>query len=430
MRKVKEHGVTLPEKYVGFLLVNALQLSEGDIKALLNYSRGSISPVDVRDWIRKHETKLQLAHVGVDRKSGSTSTKSSTASANYIVNEPYDPEIEEEINMVEDALRDLQGDEDEDGEGLGDGTGSGLESILEEHEAAEVLSTILQQKKKTYQQTVKAKKSKELSRGYGKGRGKSLSVTGTGVPPFREGQFKMTIEQLKKVTKCGICHKVGHWHRECPERGQPSLKETHHLETEEAIFCGHLEHARSAEGDLTAGEVLCTEPGLATSATQAGNLKGDGSPSNAAYRADLHDDMSCFEVYFGSGHGTADEIHGKPQTHQQACNWDDATCATLDTGCQRMAIGRRTLEKLAEQLPPGLSVCTKKQEHRFKSVHGKSNTQFVACVPTCIGKKGSYFMPAVFDNPESVNAPFLIGLPFLLSWSWILFEDRGLISRS
>ena len=133
MRKVKEHGVTLPEKYVGFLLVNALQLSEGDIKALLNYSRGSISPVDVRDWIRKHETKLQLAHVGVDRKSGSTSTKSSTASANYIVNEPYDPEIEEEINMVEDALRDLQGDEDEDGEGLGDGTGSGLESILEEN---------------------------------------------------------------------------------------------------------------------------------------------------------------------------------------------------------------------------------------------------------------------------------------------------------
>ena len=233
MRKVKEHGVTLPEKYVGFLLVNALQLSEGDIKALLNYSRGSISPVDVRDWIRKHETKLQLAHVGVDRKSGSTSTKSSTASANYIVNEPYDPEIEEEINMVEDALRDLQGDEDEDGEGLGDGTGSGLESILEEHEAAEVLSTILQQKKKTYQQTVKAKKSKELSRGYGKGRGKSLSVTGTGVPPFREGQFKMTIEQLKKVTKCGICHKVGHWHRECPERGQPSSKETHHLETEQ-----------------------------------------------------------------------------------------------------------------------------------------------------------------------------------------------------
>lgn len=73
----------------------------------------------------------------------------------------------------------------------------------------------------------------------------------------------------------------------------------------------------------------------------------------------------------------------------------------LYAGCQRMAIGRKTLEKLAEQLPPGLSVCTKKQEHRFKSVHGRSNTQFVACVPTSIGKKGSYFMPAVFDNPES-----------------------------
>lgn len=89
MRKVKEHGVNLPEKYVGFLLVNGLQLFEGDIKALLNYSR-----------IRKHETKLQLAHVGVDRKSGSTSSKSFMAAANYIVNEFYESEIEEEINMA------------------------------------------------------------------------------------------------------------------------------------------------------------------------------------------------------------------------------------------------------------------------------------------------------------------------------------------
>ena len=75
MRKVKEHGVTLPEKYVGFLLVNALQLSEGDINALLNYSRGSIMPADVKEWIRKNETKLQLAHGGVDGKPGPTTSR-------------------------------------------------------------------------------------------------------------------------------------------------------------------------------------------------------------------------------------------------------------------------------------------------------------------------------------------------------------------
>lgn len=62
-KKMKEHRVTLPEKYVGFLLINALQLSEHDIKSLLNYSRGSILPGDIREWIRKHETKLQLSQV-------------------------------------------------------------------------------------------------------------------------------------------------------------------------------------------------------------------------------------------------------------------------------------------------------------------------------------------------------------------------------
>ena len=138
----------------------------------------------------------------------------------------------------------------------------------------------------------------------------------------------MTIEQLKKVTKCGICHKVGHWHQECPERGQSSSKEAHHLETEEAILCGHLERELPAKDEL-AGEILSTESEAVISTAQASGLKVDGSASHAAYRADLHDDMKCFEVYFGSGHGMADEIHGKPRSLQQACNWDDAICATL-----------------------------------------------------------------------------------------------------
>ena len=49
----------------------------------------------------------------------------------------------------------------------------------------------------------------------------------------------MTIEEVKKVTRCGNCHKVGHWHRECPE--PPREREQNLLETEEAVFCGLLE---------------------------------------------------------------------------------------------------------------------------------------------------------------------------------------------
>ena len=60
MRKVKEHQVDLPSKYEGFLLINGLGLNESEIKHCLNYTRGSTEPKDVRGWIRKHETKLQV----------------------------------------------------------------------------------------------------------------------------------------------------------------------------------------------------------------------------------------------------------------------------------------------------------------------------------------------------------------------------------
>ena len=245
MRKVTEHKVVLPDKYVGFLLINALNLNDADIKSYLNFSRGSIRPPDIREWVRKHETKLQVSQVGTDKK---TLNKNATA-AHYVMTDPYDQD-DEEIHAVEEALRDLQ---DEDVE---QATEIGEEDTLEEHEAAEILNTYLQQKRKTYTQTLKAKKAKELGRGYNNKwkTGRSMSLTSSGVPPFKEGQFKMTIEELKKVTKCGICHKTGHWHRECPDRDKTkgnNQKETHILETEEAIFCGHLQHL--GQGDLSAG---------------------------------------------------------------------------------------------------------------------------------------------------------------------------------
>ena len=44
------------------------------------------------------------------------------------------------------------------------------------------------------------------------------------------------------MTKCGHCHKIGHWHRECPDLHRaPAEKEQHYLQTDEATFCGLLE---------------------------------------------------------------------------------------------------------------------------------------------------------------------------------------------
>lgn len=336
MRKVNEHKIYLPETFVGFLMVNALAMGDSDIKSLLNFSRGSIRPADIRDFVRKHETKLQVSQVGVDRK---TTTSRTSSSAHFVTTDSLDQD-EEEIHAVEEALRDLRDEDDGNDDGLDDES-----TILEEHETAEILSTLLAQKKKTYTQTLKAKKQKELSRGYGnkwKG-GKSLSVTGTGTPPFREGQFKMTIEELKKVTKCGICHRVGHWHRECPEKDKHKTgpKETNFLEMEEAIFCGRLQHSGPA--------VQRVEPATQSNSPEASDNTGPGACETATHGAYMSD-LPVFDVLFGDGCCNIDSL-GTPGNPI----YDDG-CATLDTGCQRMAIGRATLERFVHQLPGNIPV--------------------------------------------------------------------------
>ena len=184
MRKVVEHQVLLPDKYKGFLLVNALTLSEVEIKAMLNYTRGSILPMDIKDWLRKHETKLQVSQVGLDSKKSGTSSRAST---NYFIAEEETDDEDEEVHSLEAALQELH-----DGEYPGDHSNVAEDEVqvLEEQEAAEILNTILT-KKRSFIQTQKAKKMKELGRGYkpgphnAKGKGKNTySSTSTGKMPF------------------------------------------------------------------------------------------------------------------------------------------------------------------------------------------------------------------------------------------------------
>ena len=54
-RKVAEHKVNLPSTYRGFLLINALGLSDADIKGLLNFTHGSIDPVEVKRWLQERD---------------------------------------------------------------------------------------------------------------------------------------------------------------------------------------------------------------------------------------------------------------------------------------------------------------------------------------------------------------------------------------
>ena len=93
---------------------------------------------------------------------------------------------------------------------------------------------------------------------------------------------------------------------------------------------------------------------------------------------------------------------------------DDTTCATVDTGCQRLAIGIKTLEKFQEKMPQNLKITLQKEFNRFRSVHQTSVTTKVASIPFSLGRKGTFLKPAVFETPGSEQAPFLLSLSFLL----------------
>ena len=244
-RKIQEHGIDLPDRYLGFLMINALGLDENTIKSLLTYTHGSISTKDVKEWTRKFESKLLAREVGSEKRSSTTAARASTAT-HYQLDE--DVEIypqgqdEDELHLVEAALEDLQG-------AGGDGKleeEEGDELALEEHETAEILNTMLAQKKKTFTQSVRLKKAKDLARGYSDWRSKGGASNSGGGSKGR-GKNGMSVDELKAITRCAKCKKVGHWHRECPEANKGKGKEVFFLEKsgddfEEASFCGLLEY--------------------------------------------------------------------------------------------------------------------------------------------------------------------------------------------
>ena len=108
VRKIKEHNVVLPEKYLGFLLINALTLSEADIKAMLAFTQGAIDVKDVKSWCRKHEMKLLAKEVGAE-KSRSGGAKTNSVYSMGQDDEDYD---DDELLTMEELYRELYPGED------------------------------------------------------------------------------------------------------------------------------------------------------------------------------------------------------------------------------------------------------------------------------------------------------------------------------
>eukprot|EP00439_Symbiodinium_sp_Y106_P012703 s3219_g1.t2 len=166
---------------------------------------GRLSQKDVKEWVRVHETNLDMRST----TAASTTTRPKVTAAYHTENPDLGSEIdqdeeddpEEGIEVLLNAMQSL----DEEGDGVHD----------EEHA-----------KKRTFVAVNEAKKHKNLARGYGSGARHSL---GKGAGRFNskggfEGSYKVSIEALKRRTRCANCHQVGHWHKECPRPNRLSGK--------------------------------------------------------------------------------------------------------------------------------------------------------------------------------------------------------------
>ena len=384
VRRLEEHKVKLPEEYLGFLLTNALNLSNEELKLLLNFTQGRLKTKDVKEWLRVHETEFE-----------NKTSKLANPKANQVLlvgeAEPPDYGLDEEdlgepdpdgIEVLLGAIQELDEGINHDGENEN-------ETVFDETEATEILAAMIKEHtkgggKRSFPAVNKAKKAKALARGYGSGRDAGQRFREP--PNVKVGNtYKVSIEALKRRTRCGICKEIGHWHRECPRNtSNNGAKENHFLESEEALFLDYIEYLdfkeQSSSASSTSGKGIGAPPGLS-------------DPSlRAAYTVPVH------EVLY------VDQSEPVREDH----------CATVDTGCQRTAIGAETLRKFLANQDHQVGCCYKPEAHCFKSVNGMTSTSQIACLPTSLGRKGCILRPAIFEDGQSRQAPFLLSLPFLL----------------
>ena len=97
--------------------------------------------------------------------------------------------------------------------------------------------------------------------------------------------------------------------------------------------------------------------------------------------------------------------------------------AVIDTGCQRSAIGRRTLENISARLPDGLSIKFVSQKFRFTGIGGETVTNCVALIPVCFGQRPGMIRAAVLE--DTPDAPFLLSLPILKALDATLSLGHG-----
>ena len=350
-RKVREHEVRLPADFLGFLMVNALQLDSERTKLLLNYTKGSLKVSDVKEWLRIHETDLDLSSLGSDKKKNAinyVSDEHGTQEIQYVdaAEETYDPdEFDETTEVMLATLAEL--DESEV-------PGEEPSVVLTEAATKEIMMTMIRDGKgrgkgRTFSGALKAKKNRDLARGYGAGRDGVL----------RPGTYQVSISELKKRTKCNRCGAVGHWARECsvprPSSTASSGSRSSTATTTKEMNFLQMDSIAESEFYYLEADGVVAEAGSSAA-----------FPSLASTSDD--DETDDFVSLFRGAYKERPRVF--PCYH--LISQDDEGCATIDTGCQRMAIGLSTLQRLQNTQPSELPISFRNEKHQFGFLYKSS----------------------------------------------------------
>lgn len=204
VRRIQKHRVQLPQEALGFLFLKQAKVNGESLERLITLTNGDLKLNAVVDGMRR--LKMKLFDDGDE-----TSVKKKPLWLQDIAEEQ--PEYtgagddhiaeDEELNMLEDALNELEGEELPGQE-------------ISEDGAKEVLMTLIKQRinkpvQMSYKQVQQSKRDVRNSRGFRPVNPQSGSASG-GYTMRRD------LQQLKAVTKCKSCGQTGHWHRECPNK--------------------------------------------------------------------------------------------------------------------------------------------------------------------------------------------------------------------
>ena len=204
VRKVQKHKVELPQEALDFLFLKQAKISGESLERLITLTKGDLKFDAVVDGLRRLKMRLLDGDESQSVKKRHLWMQDQVTDreddVQNVVHASSECQDEDDMDLIEQALADLDTEE------------TAADEITEDG-AREILMTLIKQKiskpiNMSYRQVQQQKKEVRNSRGY-----RPINVQNNGSSGMRRD-----LQQLKSVTRCKSCGELGHWHKECPRK--------------------------------------------------------------------------------------------------------------------------------------------------------------------------------------------------------------------